>query len=245
MDPTDNTSEKITPNARFLDGPALVALAIIAAQILVSIVSYPLLPAQVPSHWNAAGQINGYMPKWLYVIFEPGMSLFIFVLLRGLIKIGPTLGQANAKRANMTIVNLILIGVLLFLLIIQLTTTAIALGAQIDVTLIVSLSVSALFIFIGNYMGKLRRNFWAGIRTPWTLASDIVWERTHRLGGWLFVAAGLIGMLTSFVPFLRIWGLLAAAALAAIIPTIYSYFAYRRYTIDGHEPLSPPFDGGN
>lgn len=239
MDPTD---EKITSNARFIDGPALVAIAIIAAQIIVSIVSYPMLPPMVPSHWNAAGQINGYMPRLLYVIFEPGLSIVLFLVLRGVMYIGPTIGQASAKRANRTIINLILVAILLFMLILQLTITAIALGAHIDMTLIIGLSVSVLFIFLGNYLGKLRRNFWAGIRTPWTLASDTVWERTHRLGGWLFVAAGLLGILTSFVPFLRLWGLLAAAVLAVIIPSIYSYFAYRRYTVDGQEPLSPPFD---
>jgi len=242
MDPSDNTSGKITPNVRFLDGATLLALSIIVVQVLVAIGTYPFLPPMVPSHWNAAGQVNGYLPKLVNAILFPGISIFLFLLLRGLMRIGPTLGQANAKRANKTVVNLILTAILLFMLIIQVTTTSIALGAQIDVTMIITLAVSALFIFLGNYMGKLRRNFWAGIRTPWTLASDTVWERTHRLGGWLFVLAGLVGIVSSFIPPLRIWGLLAAVALAVLIPTVYSYYAYRRYTIDGQEPLSPPFD---
>lgn len=243
MDPTGNAGGKITPNVRALDGATLLALLIIAAQIITSIVTYQFLPPQVPSHWNAAGQVNGYMPRLLYVIFEPAISIFLFLLIRGLMRISPTLGQANARRANTAIVNIILVGILLFMLILQLTTTAIALGAHIDVTLIVSLAVSVLLMFLGNFMGKLRRNFWAGIRTPWTLASETVWERTHRLGGWLFVAAGFVGILTSFIPPLRIWGVLVSVLLAALIPAVYSYYAYRRYTVDGQEPLSPPFDG--
>ena len=245
MDPADNTSGKITPNARFLDGATLLALSIIVAQILVSIGTYPFLPAIVPSHWDASGQVNGTMPKWLNAILYPGISIVLFLVLRGLVQIGPSLGGSSARRANKAIVNLILVAILLFMLVVQLTTTAIALGVRIDITLIISLALSLLFIFLGNYMGKLRRNFWAGIRTPWTLASETVWERTHRLAGWLFVGAGLLGIILSFVPPLRIWGLVVAILLASFIPVGYSYYAYRRYTVGGREPLSPPFDGGD
>jgi immunity protein, SdpI family len=244
MEPSDTTGGKITSDVRLLDGATLLALLIIVVEILVSIGAYPFLPALVPSHWDAAGQVNGTMPKWLNALLFPGMSLFLFLVLRGAMQIGPTLGQASSKRANKTIVNLILVGILLFMLVIQLTTTAIALGVPVDITFIISLALSALFIFLGNFMGKLRRNFWAGIRTPWTIASETVWERTHRLAGWLFVLAGLAGLATSFVPFLRIWGLVAAIMLACFIPVGYSYYAYQRYTVDGREPLSPPFDGG-
>ena len=244
MDPSDATGGKITPNVRFLDGATLLALVIIAAQILVSIVSYPFLPAIVPSHWDASGHVNGTMPKLLNAILVPGISIFLFIVLRGVMQISPMLGQANARRANRAIINLILVGILLFMLIIQLTTTAISLGVQLDITMIISLAISVLFIFLGNYMGKLRRNFWAGIRTPWTLTSETVWERTHRVAGWLFVGAGLVGIITSFVPLLRLWGLVVAILLASFIPVIYSYYAYRRSTVDDREPLSPPFDSG-
>jgi uncharacterized membrane protein len=244
MDPTNNADVnegKITPHLRTLDASLLLALLIIAAQIVISIATYPLLPASVPSHWDAAGQVNGYLPKWLNAIFYPGMSLFLLVVLRGAMRISPQLGQASARRANKIVVNMILVALLLFMLVLQLVTTSIALGSKIDVTFVISLAVSVLFIFLGNYLGKLRRNFWAGIRTPWTLASDTVWERTHRLGGWLFVAAGFIGVITSFIPPLRLWGLFVPLILLLIITTAYSYYAYSRYTVDGKEPLSPPF----
>jgi uncharacterized membrane protein len=139
----------------------------------------------------------------------------------------------------------ILVGVLLFMLIVQLTTTALALGVPIDLPFVLCLSISVLFIFLGNYMGKLRRNFWAGIRTPWTLASDVVWERTHRLGGWLFVATGLLGVIMSFIPALRLWGLMVVLVIVVIVLVVYSFVSYQRYTVDGKEPLSPPFDSGD
>jgi len=197
----------------------------------------------VPSHFDASGQVNGYLPKLVNAILLPGISIVLFLVLRFITQIGPNLGHRNQRRANMQVVGLILVGVLLFNLVIQLLTTAYALGAQVDISLIVFLAVSVLFMFLGNYLGKLRRNFWAGIRTPWTLASDIVWERTHRLGGWLFVLVGFIGLITSFFPPLRLIGLFVPLIVVVVILVAYSYIAYQRYTVEGREPLSPPFDG--
>jgi uncharacterized membrane protein len=248
MSQTDETGDKVTPGGNQLSSmsPAtLLALLIIISQILVSIVSYPFMPDSVPSHWNAAGQINGYLPKLVNALLYPLLSIGIYLLVRVLMTVGPRLGYQNQRQASIGVVNLILDGVLLFILIVQLTTTAIALGVPIDVTFVISLSISVLFIFLGNYMGKLRRNFWAGIRTPWTLSSEVVWERTHRLGGWLFVLTGLLGVIMSFVPALRLWGLVVVILIVVIVLYVYSYVIYQRYTVDGKEPLSPPFDTGD
>jgi uncharacterized membrane protein len=243
MEPSDNAGDKIAPRTSFFDRTTILALLIIAAQVLISAVTYPFMPAQVPSHFDAAGNVNGYLPKLVNAILVPGISIVLFLILRFITKIGPNLGYRNERRANMQVVNLIMVGILLFMLVIQLLVTANALGMHVDISFVVSLAVSVLFIFLGNYLGKLRRNFWAGIRTPWTLASDVVWERTHRLGGWLFVLAGLIGLITSFFPSLRIYGLLVPLIVVVIVLVVYSYVAYQRYTVNGREPLSSPFDG--
>jgi uncharacterized membrane protein len=206
MNPSENNGDKIAPQTTFFTPTTLFALLIIAAQILVSLVTYPFLPAIVPTHWNAAGQVNGYAPKWVNALLFPLISIGIFVLIRLLLVAGPRLGYQNSRRANLEIVNFIINGVLLLMLVLQLVATAFSLGMNIDINFVVILSISVLFIFIGNYLGKLRRNFWAGIRTPWTLASDVVWERTHRFGSWLFVIGGLLGVIMSFIPVLRIWG---------------------------------------
>jgi len=95
---------------------------------------------------------------------------------------------------------------------------------------VMNLALSLLLIFLGNYMGKLRRNFWAGIRTPWTILNETVWERTHRLGGWLFVLAGLIGLVTTFIPPLRFWGVMSALFAVIVILVVYSYIEYERVT---------------
>jgi uncharacterized membrane protein len=248
MSSTEDTGDKVTPprNKIASMSPAeLLAGLIIITQILVSVITYPFLPDSVPSHWDISGQVNGYMPKLVNALLYPLISIGIYVLVRILMTVGPRLGYQNQRKASVDVVNLILDGILLFLLIVQLATTAFALGVPIDLTFVISLSISVLFIFLGNYMGKLRRNFWAGIRTPWTLTSDVVWERTHRLGGWLFVLAGLLGVIMSFIPALRLWGLIVVILISIVVLVVYSYVVYQRYTVDGKEPLSPPFDSGD
>ena len=248
MSPPEDTGEKLTPRSNPITSmsPAtLLAVLIIIVQILVSIVTYPFLPDSVPSHWDASDQVNGYLPKLVNALIYPLISIGIYILVRVLMTVGPRLGYQNQSKASTGVVNLILDGILLFMLIVQLTTTAVALGVPIDLTFVICLSLSVLFIFLGNYMGKLRRNFWAGIRTPWTLTSDVVWERTHRLGGWLFVLTGLLGVVMSFIPALRLWGLTVVILIVVVVLVVYSYVIYQRYTVEGKEPLSPPFDSGD
>jgi uncharacterized membrane protein len=243
MEPSENAGDKVTPNSTFFNATTMLCLLIIVVQVLVSAGTYPFLPPMVPSHFDATGQINGYLPKLVNAILLPAISIMIFLVMRFAVQIGPNLGYRNQRRANAQVVNLILVGVLLFMLLIQLLTTAYALGVLVDISLVVCLAISVLFMFLGNYLGKLRRNFWAGIRTPWTLASDVVWERTHRLGGWLFVLVGFTGLITSFIKPLRLFGLFVPLILVVLILVVYSYITYQRYTVAGKEPLSSPFDG--
>jgi len=238
---TDNHDEKIAPASSRYQFASPLIIAIIVVQALISIVSYPFLPPMLPSHWNIAGQIDAYAPKLQVVLQFPLLSIGIFVLLQVLLAVSPRLNNQN-PRANRNVINVILAGTFLFLLVMQLATIAAAFHVAIDITLIVSLAGSLLFIFIGNYMGKLRRNFWAGIRTPWTLANETVWERTHRFGGWLFVIGGLINVVLSFIPSVRFYGLSAVVLLMAFGSIVYSYVVYQRIVVHGGKRLSPPFD---
>jgi len=243
VDPSEDNDGKVVPVRSTYSPVTLFALLIIVIQILISLVTYPFLPAIVPTHWNAAGQVDAYAPKWVNAVLFPAVSLGVYVLIRLLVAVGPRLG-AQGRRANQDVVNLILVGVLLFMFVLHLTATAIALGLPVDISFVMNLSLSVLLIFIGNYMGKLRRNFWAGIRTPWTLVSEVSWERTHRLGGWLLVVGGLLGIIMSFVPPLRYWGIISVLALIGVILVVYSYLVYQRAASGEGESLSPPFDQG-
>jgi uncharacterized membrane protein len=242
MDTFDNSRDKITPKPAFRGSIDLVVAVIIAIQIIVGIYGFIVLPNIVPIHWGINGQPNSYGPKWVDTLLFPLISIGIYMLIRVLIAAGPRLGGRQNTTANRQIAKVVLTGVILFMLVIQLAAIAQSLGAPFDITTIVMLAVSVLFIFIGNYLGKIRRNFWMGIRTPWTLTNEVVWERTHRLGGWLFVAVGLIGIVCSFIPALRLWGVVVPIIAVSIFLYIYSYVSYQQQPHEEREPLSPPFD---
>ena len=106
-------------------------------------------------------------------------------------------------------------------------------GQDVRINEMIFAGVGLLFIVLGNYMGKVRKNFFIGIRTPWTLASDEVWSRTHRLGGKVLILIGLFMMLNGFVRFSERW-LMAAIIAAALVPVVYSYVIYRN--IEGFAP---------
>lgn len=245
MNTSHDTGDKITPKPAFEGSIDLLIWAIIAIQIIVAVYGFAVLPDTVPIHWGANGQANGYGPKWLGTFLFPLINIGIYVLVRVLLATGPRLGGRENTAANLQLVKIILPSIMLFMLIVQLAATAQTLGMAFDMTMVLMLALSVLFLFLGNYMGKMRRNFWMGIRTPWSLANAVVWERTHRLGGWLFVAVGLLGIPCSFVPALRIWGIIVPLLAISVFLYIYSYICYQRQVQSGHEPLSPPFDGNN
>ena len=242
MSSTEDSGEKISPKPAFQISIDLLIWAIIAIQIIVGVFGFVVLPDTVPIHWDINGQVNGYGPKWVNTFLFPLISIGIYILIRVLLAAGPRLGGRQATASNLQIAKVIIAGIILFMLVIQLATIAQSIGVGFDMTTIIMLAVSVLFIFIGNYMGKMRRSFWMGIRTPWTLTNSVVWERTHRLGGWLFVAVGLIGIVCSFIPALRVWGIVVPILAVCVFLYIYSYVIYQQETKGEEEPLSPPFD---
>ncbi|HET6656237.1 MAG TPA: SdpI family protein [Gammaproteobacteria bacterium] len=185
---------------------------------------YPQLPEMVPTHWNAAGQPNDYTAKPWGPFILPLVMLGTWILLSVLPPIAPRGYRLDRFIRTYGILMLAVLAALLVLTIVMLLAAA---GAEFNSTRVAFIVIGALFVVLGNYLGKLRKNFFIGIRTPWTLASDEVWARTHRLGGWLFVLAGLaiiaIGALD-----LGVWPFMAAVGSAAVVPAIYSYFAYRQ-----------------
>ena len=246
MNASDDSNDKLTPKPAPHNPVDILIWTIISIQVIVAIFGLMVLPdTPVPIHWGANGQPDGYASKWLAMPLHPLTSIALYVLLRVLLVAGPRLGARQNATANLKVAKTVLAGIMLFTLIIQLATIAHILGVAFDMPTVMMLAVSVLFIFLGNYMGKLRRNFWMGIRTPWSLTNEVVWERVHRLGGWLFVGVGLIGIVCSFIPLLRLWGIVVPLIALAIFLYIYSYVCYRQQMRGEHDPLSPPFDGEN
>lgn len=203
--------------------PALLA---IVATIAASVLLYPRLPETVPTHWNAAGVPDDYSSRAVGAFLVPGLMVGIYALLLVVPRIDPR--RANVERFSETYA-LIRTGTVLFLAYIHgVTLYTILSGAERLNSALITSAVGLLFLLIGNYMPRMRSNWFMGIRTPWTLSSERVWRETHRLGGRTFMLAGLLLLLSPLFPPEWALGLLfLVITIAALLPIAYSYWAYR------------------
>lgn len=207
-----------------MDRSLLIMVLFVLIALGVGVWLYPQMPARVPSHWDAAGQPNGWVSPFWAVAMWPLLMAGIAVLLRVLPAISP---RRFEIRPFAHTYEVLLLAVDAFLLVVGVCAMLAGAGYAVPIPRVVTLAVGALLVVLGNYMGKLRKNFFVGIRTPWTLASDAVWERTHRLGGWLFVVAGLLVVVVGILALPPGW-LIGIVAAAALVPYVYSYLIYRR-----------------
>lgn len=191
-----------------------------------AVLIYPRLPDVVPMHWNIAGEVDRWGPK--------SSALYLLLLSPGIFFFMPLLARIDPKRQNYTRFGrafewlrgaLTLFPIALFGI-----TVAAALGTPIDISKAIGGLVSALFLVIGNRLGQLHHNYFTGIRTPWTLASEVVWRRTHRLAGWAWTAVGGIGLvLTLFAgPPAIFYAILGGTGIVVAGATIYSYLVYKK-----------------
>jgi len=208
--------------------PVLLA----AIGVLMSVAVYSRLPETIAVHWDLNGNPNGWMSRPIGAFFLPVFLLAIGGLLRFVPHIDPR--EENYRRFSGTY-ETIIVSVLLLLLATHGITLAIALGHRVPVGRFVPALVGALFIVIGNVMPRTRSNWWFGIRTPWTLSSDRVWTRTHRLAGYLMIAAGVVMIVGALLlpPALGAPLMLGAVAAAVVAPAVYSYLTWRRETKGG------------
>ena len=202
----------------------IVSAVFFLIAVIVAVWLYPQLPTQMPTHWDLQGHVNGTMPRFWGAAFPALMILALGILTPLLPWISPRRFEITPFAHIYGIVMLAIQGVMLVVGVAVLLSGA---GYALPMPTIAMLSVGALLMVLGNYMGKLRKNFFIGIRTPWTLASDAVWERTHRLGGWLFMLAGLVTMVGVLIG-APAWLMLTEIVVAALIPCVYSFRVYRR-----------------
>ena len=201
-------------------------LLIIVIAIIISITTYAQLPDQVVSHWNISGQPDGWSGKNFHAIVFPGILIFIYLLMSILPKVDPNKQRYTEFAKVYLILRNILI--LTFLIIFSGATLS-NLGYAVNIGSLVSVTIGLLFIILGNYLGKLKRNWFIGIRTPWTISSENSWNKTHRLGGKLFVILGLIIILIPVLwPQAAFWFLVGGTTGLIATVTTYSYIIYRK-----------------
>lgn len=200
---------------------------VLAAMVVFALAVYPALPERVPTHWGVGGEADDWMPKWPGAFLPALLGAAVWALLLVLRRIDPRRTHYEAFRRTFW---LLLNTLILFFALVQVVSLGTALGWPLDAGRAMLLAVGLLFIVLGNYLPRVRSNWWIGIRTPWTLESERVWRETHRLAGRTFVAGGLLTMFAAVLPAeVRPWVALAGLLVAGFVPVVYSYVVYRAH----------------
>lgn len=185
--------------------------------------------AQIPMHWNVRGEVDGFFGKTGAILFGLGFSFGLFFLLYLLPLYSPKYRQ-DEERFEKVLPTVTFVTILFFVLINVYSYLIAFYGNVIPVNFIYVL-IGLLFVFLGNLLPKVPRNFFIGIRTPWTLTDEDNWHRTHRLGAYLFVLGGLLMLLKAFVPYSAQMFHLLSMILALVLflyPLMYSFILFIR-----------------
>jgi uncharacterized membrane protein len=201
----------------------LFELTLIAAACVVGVAAFPHLPNRIPIHWNVHLRPNRYGPKWVIFLLGPGMMAGVTLFT----SLGPWLSPKRFEVDNFrsTWRQLML---MVFCLIGYIYAAMLwaDFHHRVDAGRMILGGASLMVVLMGNLMGKVRKNFFIGVRTPWTLASDRTWNATHRFAARTWMAGGLFGLLFTVIwlPVLSISSLLAGV----LAPYVYSLVVYKR-----------------
>jgi len=183
------------------------------------------MPIDMASHWNAQGQVDGYVSKFWGLFLLPIISLGLFFLFILIPKIDPL--KANIEKFRKYFDGFVVL-IILFLFYLYLLTIFWNFGVQFSMNQVLPPAFGILFFYCGILIEKAKRNWFIGIRTPWTLSNEKVWDKTHFIGGRLFKAAGLVALLGVFFQNHAILFVIVPVILVSLFTIVYSYFEYQK-----------------
>ncbi len=207
----------------------IVVLLMVVVATLVGVALWNRLPDPMASHWGPNDEVNGYMSKFWGVFLMPLITLGMFLLFLAIPNIDPL--KANIAQFR-DVFNLFIALIVAFMLYIYILTLRWNLGyTDFGMSKAMLPAMGILFFFVGYMLRKAKRNFFIGIRTPWTLSSDKVWDETHRLGSVLFMVSGVLAFIGSFFGGMTaFWFLFVPLIGSTLITLVYSYVLYQQET---------------
>ena len=208
--------------------PLILSLVLVAGALVLSAWLYPALPDQIPTHWNIHGEADGFGPKAVAAWLLPGIGLFLVGFMALLPWLSPKGFQVDVHGRAFGVLVVAMTALFVYIHCLSLVA-ALRPNLAIDRALVAG--VLLFLAAIGSTFPGIARNFFIGIRVPWTIASQAVWDDTHRLAGRLWVAGGIAGAI------LAICGFTMAAFLAvipmALVPIVYSFVRYKQLEREG------------
>ncbi|TCK90613.1 putative membrane protein [Natranaerovirga hydrolytica] len=201
----------------------ILVLSIVS--LIGTVIAYFYLPEQIIMHWDVHGEATRYDPKWM-VLITGILPVIVYLGFEIIPKIDPK--KENFKK-HKNAYDIIRAATILLLIVIQWFMIAVAFGINISINTFVPLIVGIVFIVIGNYMPQFRHNYFVGIRTPWTLANEHVWKKTHQLGGYLFIVMGILFLIQIFIRHLLVYYFTFALIFIIVLYlTVYSYVEFKK-----------------
>ena len=189
------------------------------------IIFWENLPNNMPVHWNFSGQIDKYWPKLYAVFLAPILGILFVVLFSVLSRIDPRKEKYKKFRKTWEIIQIAILAFVTYLQFIILYMSIVPNG---DITKLVLLGIGVLFVLLGNYMGKVRQNYFVGFKTPWALADEHVWNKTQRVGGLMFVLAGIVFIVEAFFQWYLLAVFIITLLFTVFLPILYSYWVFKK-----------------
>jgi len=199
----------------------IVLMSIFAVSLFMS----PCI-TKIPTHWNAKGQVDGYSGKTFGAFFLPVLTIAMYLLMLVLPKADPLKENYHYFEKQYYFIRLVLV---LFMAGIFFFTFLTVMGFSFNIMYFTVPFLSIFFIVLGIFMPKIKRNWFVGIKTPWTLQSDEVWIKTHKFGGKSMIIGGALAFLTIFLQSETAFAVFITIVLtSALLPVLYSYLLYHR-----------------
>ncbi len=204
-----------------------IVIFIILLSVLIGIYLYPRMPERMASHWNIRGEADGYTTKFWGLFLMPLISIAMALLFVFLPRIDPL--RANISEFSSYYYSFAVL-LIMFLFYLHLLTLFWNLGKRFNMIQLLSPAFSLLFYYAGVLIEKAKRNWFIGIRTPWTLSSERAWDKTHALGGKLFKLTGIIAILGVILPDYAFFFIIVPMLSITVFTIVYSYLEYRKET---------------
>jgi len=203
----------------------IVIAVIFILSIALGIYAYPLLPEQVASHWDVQGNPNGYMSRLWSVILLPLIMAGMWILFFILPKIDPK--RKNIEQFKKEF-DTFIVSLFIFLFYLDILVVGWNLGWGFDINRLIAPGIAFILYAAGELIRKSEPNWTIGIRTPWTLSSESVWNKTRSLGGTLFKTSAAISLLGIIFPEHTVWFILVPILASTFFLFVYSYLLYRK-----------------
>ena len=197
----------------------IITSIITLSPIIFGIINWNVLPDEIATHFGADGTPDGFSSKAFVVFGMPFMMLGFHLLCFFGTKLDP-----KKKNINDTMMKFVLWIIPCLTILVNALSYSHALGKPLNPNFWINIVMGIVFIFVGNYLPKCKQSYTMGIKLPWTLDSEDNWNKTHRFGGKVYVAVGVVVMLTSFLG--NMFVMLGCTFVAVILPTVYSYVLF-------------------